>query len=469
MQNYLFSFSEISSITGGIWTDGSDLENHFVDRVSTDTRADNSNALFLALRGENFDAHDFLEDAVKSKASALLIEAGAVKKHAIPKDIPVISVDNTLKAYHSLALFHRRNLDNLTVIGLTGSSGKTSTKEILRSIFIKAFGQNAVYATEGNTNNHIGVPRNLLNLTDEHRIAIIEMGTNHPGEIEVLSGIAEPEIALITNIGRCHLEFFETLENVAIEKSAIFSYLKPAGTAIIPSQCKQSKILETAASSFNCLRFGKDENADIQSIHHGSSMYGSRFTLRDLKSGKQEEIEWKLLGEHQAVNAAGAACAAKAVGIDLEVIAEGLKSCSLPGMRSKITEREKVTWINDAYNANPDSVKAGLNWLGEFVDDQKLVLVLGDMLELGETGEEEHLKTIKNAMKKFPSARLVLVGKIMGQALKNSGIKENKLLFAYPDSKTAAKSVQKLLKSGDIIYLKASRGTRLERIEPEKV
>ena len=240
----LFRFEEIQKALGGTFLNEPHGEG--VDAVTTDTRAITPNSLFIALSGERFDGHDFLDAALKQGASLLCIERAKLAK--LPAGAPAIAVDSTVAAYQALARFHRMCLP-VKAIALTGSSGKTSTKEMLRAIFVRAFGAEHVLATEGNTNNQIGVPLNLLKLTPEHKYCIIECGTNHHGEIEPLSNTIRPDAALIVSIGRCHLENLGSLEGVATEKSKIFSHLAPGGTAVIPLGAAGFDIMLKAAGT----------------------------------------------------------------------------------------------------------------------------------------------------------------------------------------------------------------------------
>ncbi len=471
MGNYLFTFEEMEKASGGKWA-GAVNPSTVIDFISTDSRKNCSNSIFFALKGENFDAHDCLHAAAANGASSLCVSKSRMKGLKIPEDIPVLIVEDTLKAYQALAHHHRKKLD-LKLIALTGSSGKTSTKEILRAILIHAFGKDKVYATQGNTNNHVGVPQNLLNLTGTHKYAIIEMGTNHPGEIEVLSRIAEPDIGIIVSIGNAHIEFFSNLDGVAKEKSAIFAKMHKSGTAIIPAEGSGTQVLTTATEKFKTLRFGNENatDSDLSVKYLGGDMAVSSFELYWKNCELRKTVKWHLPGKHQAVNAGAAVLAANAVGVSPELAAEALNhGVEIPGMRMHIQKKDGVTWINDAYNANPDSMKAGIEWLAEAVatntsKESRIFVILGDMLEMGEAGPSAHNEILEFATEFIPQCMLIAVGPLMSAASKNIGFSTDISLRDFPDSEEAAKYVRTKIKRNDVIFLKGSRGMKLEKIE----
>ncbi len=456
----LFSFDEIAGACGGEWLQRP--SGRGVGSVNTDSRKEAPGSLFIALSGESFDAHDFLQDALAKGAALLCVEKAKAAK--VPSGAPAIAVGSCVEAYQRLANFHRRRMKGLKVVALTGSSGKTSTKEMLRAIFVRAFGEEHVLATEGNLNNQVGVPLTLLKLESRHKVCVVEMGTNHFGEIEPLSKAAEPDVALIVSIGRCHLEHFGSTEGVAREKGTIFRHLAKDGTAVIPAVSDGLAILEAEASGLKSMRFGDGPGSDLKSNYLGGLISGSSFELQDLRGGAKEKVSWSLSGRHQAGNAAGAACAAMALGVELPVIAEGLAACSLPGMRMRLAEHGGATWINDAYNANPDSMKASLEWLADFADQAKLVIALGDMRELGDIALKAHVETLEFATSRLPGARIAAVGPFMSQA---AAMLAKPSIRAFQDSAGAAPEVAAMARPGDTVFLKASRGTRLELLEPK--
>lgn len=451
-----FTARELAGATGGRWLGG--LEPNAVAGVFTDTRQDGHGRLFFALSGENFDAHDFLPAAIAAGAAALCAAESKQSKLPSPPPVPVLLVEDPLRAYQQTAKLHRLRFPELTVAGVTGSVGKTSVKEMLRTIFTAAAGEEHVLYTAGNTNNQVGVPRNLLGLNPEHRFAVIEMGTNHHGEIEPLSRCAQPRIALVNSIAPCHLEFLGSLAGVAREKSRIFAGLPADGTAVIPKQCPEVEILEAAAAPYRVLRFGEGDNCDVAARYLGGRLEGSSFELV-FRNGATFRIDWALTGRHQAVNAAAAAAAALAAGIAPETIAEGLRHTRLPGMRSKITRLANgVVCLNDAYNANPGSMRAAFEHLAEFADPAKLILLLGEMRELGGESEPAHREIRELAETMFPGARIVTIG----AGFERAGGKEH-----YADA-ASARHVAAGAIPGTLVFAKGSRGIAVEGALPEE-
>ena len=451
-----------------------------ISAVETDSRKDLNDALFIALSGENFDGHDYLEKAIDSGATALCVSEKIGSKFLVPNSklgtANIISVTDTLEAYQQIANFYRKKLNDLIVIGITGSCGKTSAKEILKTLLCYVCGEDKVFATEANNNNHIGVPLSLLSVKPEHRFAVIEMGTNHPGEIETLAKIAEPDISIITTISRAHLEFLKNLDGVAEEKSSILKsygdYRQPV--AIIPESCPGNQILRNAVGE-NLYTFGT-ENADINVSYLGGNSKGSSIRLAFSGQFKNTgipylDINWPLHGKHQAMNAAAATLAVLAIAPGrlqekTLLIGDALVKCKLTGMRMQFSETEGIEWVNDAYNANPDSMKVAIDWLAEFADKPNSHIILGDMLEMGAEGPALHEEILELAVSSLPKSNIYTVGPIMKEAAgKVSGVRCQMSVNTYLDSEEAAEELKKILKSGDFVFLKASRGIALEKIQ----
>ncbi len=423
--------------------------------VCTDSRIDCRGRMFIAIAGENFDGHNFVDKALANHAVAVCISKSKLDlADRIP--VPVVAVDDTVKAYQQLARCYRCKIDGLQVAGVTGSVGKTSVKEMLKAIFSAAFGEKNVLATLGNTNNHIGVPQNLFRLQGHEKAAVIEMGTSAPGEISPLSICAMPDVAIVNSVAPCHLEKLIDLAGVAAEKGTVAAGLAADGYGILPADVPEKEILARAFGDRKILWFGTAPGCDTVVRFLGGTLDGSAFELT-LPDGGSFVINWHLSGAHQALNAAAAASAAWALGISGETIAAALPDTTLPGMRMKKSIIDGITYINDAYNANPASMKATLQQLKDSgIDDRKLVLVLGGMRELGENSAASHAGVMALAEKFFPAARIVTVGR-------EFELSPGKYHF----EKSRAGILDGITELGDVVFAKGSRGTAVEKALPE--
>ena len=464
------SAKEIALATNGEWLNIHEHQNTVFNKITTDSRYDCTASLFVALCGKKFDAHDFIATSIKQNAAAICINRNKFIELTIPETIPVLLVDDTTKAYQAIAAYHRRTLKNTVFIGLTGSNGKTSTKDILKSILSQEFGEDQIYATKANTNNHIGVPLNLLSVTPQHKYAIIELGTNHPGEISTLIGILNPEIALLTSVGPSHLEFFKTLKGVAIEKASIFKNFNKNKTnyAIIPYECPEaSTIKESIEKDVNTITFGLNEKSDISINNCSSSVNSGRFEIKWKSSFETYKAKVNLPGKHQMLNCASAAALAGILGISHSKIIEYLKLAQITGKRMQVSEINGITCINDAYNANPASMKAGINYISDISSAEQYkfkntYVVLGDMLELGNNSFNEHLSILKYAVKTCDNAVIYAVGNQMYAAGKK--ISDKKLIKCRNKSEAGQKLIEHI-QSGDIVYLKSSNSTGIAGFE----
>jgi UDP-N-acetylmuramoyl-tripeptide--D-alanyl-D-alanine ligase len=282
------------------------------------------------------------------------------------------------------------------------------------------------------------------------------MGMNHSGEILPLTLAARPDTAVINSIAPCHIEHLGSLEGIAIEKGTVFQGLSPEGTAVIPAGIPQTALLEKAAEGRKILYFGTAENCDVRASYCGGKLEGSSFELT-FKGVGTFSVNWHLSGRHQAVNASAAAAAAWSMGVSPETICAALPETLLPGMRSQITHLDGAVYINDAYNANPGSMRASFAWLKEFVSPEKLVLVLGEMRELGEYAANEHSAVLDEAIALFPAVRIITVG----QYPERTGV------LRFPTSAEAQAPLAGLVRNGDIVFAKGSRGIAVEKALPE--
>ena len=449
----MFDALELAGATRGTWNK---IPSENISGVETDTRKELAGKLFAALRGERFDAHDFLDSAV-AKGAVLCVNKERI--NSVPAGAYALVVDDTLAAYQSIAKHYRSRQTQLKLLAVTGSVGKTSVKEMLRAILCEFYGKDRVIATEGNTNNHIGVPQNLLRLNAGTSAAVIEMGTSSPGEIAVLSEMAVPDIALVNSIAPCHLEKLIDLAGVAREKGDIFKFLKSDGIAVLPGDIAETALLKKSACGHRIVTFGDIvSNADVKSRFISGGLEGSKFEL--CIDSCNFEISWSLTGRHQCRNAAAAAAAAWAAGIPAEIIAEGLKNTTLPGMRGKTVEYNGATILNDAYNASPASMEAVLKMFAEAEISGKCVLLLGTMLELGCNSKSEHQKILDLARDLFPAGTIITVGEGFEGF---SGADRH-----FDKSADAAALIASLCTPGTHIMVKGSRGTALEKALPQE-
>jgi len=351
--------------------------------VSTDSRKIVSGELFVALRGVNFNGHEFVGVAKENGAAAAVVDVEAVEglKEA---GLPLVVVADTRLALGALAAYWRSRF-TLPLIAVTGSNGKTTSKEMLASIMKAAFGD-TVLATQGNLNNDIGLPLTLLKLNETHRAAIIEMGMNHPGEIAYLTRIARPTVALVTNAQRAHLAGMGSVETIATEKGSVFMGLAKLGVAVFSADDPWADLWRAQSAKRSAMTFSFERAADVEGRYLARGLENHlTITVQD----EQVEVALSLPGAHNARNALGAATAALAAGVSLTAVRDGLSA--FRGIKGRLQRRSGLngsTLLDDTYNANPDSVRAGIDVLAATVG--KKILVLGDMGEIGDMTGQFH-------------------------------------------------------------------------------
>ncbi len=437
---------------------------------SIDTRSLRVNDLFFALSGPNSDGHHFVSDALKKGCRGAVVSRTAFEAQknewlTYQTTHFFICVAEPLQALQTLAKWHRKRF-KLPLVGITGSNGKTTAKEMTASILGK---RGPVLKTEGNFNNHIGLPLTLLRLSDEHQSAVIEMGISHFGEMATLCDIAQPTMGLITNIGPAHLEGLENLKGVAREKGLLFEGLQKTGTCIINQDDPFLKDwTDRVATQWTYGLHTETEPYDFSADHIISERETTTFTLHLHRSGESAHVTLPTPGRHHVSNALGAASIAAALGIPMEQIAEGLSGFQPLSQRTQILKTKGITLIFDAYNANPASVEAALDLLAEHPQSTgKRIALLGDMFQLGDTSEEAH-HTIGLSVASHGIDALIALGQyaeILASGARAGGLAEN-AISVHSDFSHLHTTLHEELQAGDILLIKGSRGMKLERVLP---
>ncbi|GAA4823277.1 UDP-N-acetylmuramoyl-tripeptide--D-alanyl-D-alanine ligase [Algivirga pacifica] len=408
--------------------------------ISTDTRKIETGSLFFALKGANFNGNKFALQALEKGAAYAIID-----EEEFATNERCLLVDNVLTCLQELSAFHRQQFD-IPIIAVTGSNGKTTTKELLNQVLSKKF---KTHATEGNFNNHIGVPLTLLKMPEDTEIALIEMGDNHMGEVAALCQIAHPTHGFITNIGKDHLEGFGNFENNIRAKSEIFDYLiKHDGIAFINSK---DPILKNMAKRFkNPIWYGGEYDFAFLELE-GAHPYIS------YKDRQEELIQTQLIGAYNFENILLTFCIGKYFEVTNQDIHEAIRSYTPSNNRSQLIEKGSNIIILDAYNANPSSVEAALESFDSFETKKEKVVIIGDMLELGNISEEEHQKMIELASSKSFERR-IFVGPLFHQSIELEGIEK------YADKELLVKNLTENPLSNSAILIKGSRGIKLETL-----
>lgn len=451
----VFTSAEIALITRGGLAQGSPRV--AIRRVWTDSRTVRRGDLFVALTGERFDGHQFVPEALKKGAVGALVR----REYKLPGAALLIEVDEPLRAFQELARAYRRRFD-IPLVAVSGSNGKTTTKDMIGAILAARF---ATLKTEGNLNNHIGVPQTLLRLTPRHEVAVIEMGISRPGEMTRLCQIAEPTHGVLTNIGPTHLETLGDVRAVARAKGEMLDALPTEGTAILNAD--DAFFDELSARARGHVRsFGFSERADVRALH--VELRGpSKTVLRVGVRGRTRPFSLMLgvAGAHNVSNALAAVATGIALGAGEGAIREGLARYRPTAMRSEVCRWRGVTVLKDCYNANPASMRAALQWLAEVKEAGRTIAVLGDMLELGGEAQQVH-RDIGRELARQGTDYLFTVGnlaaEIAGGALAG-GMPADRVIMAK-DHAGLAERLQGTLRKGDVVLLKGSRGTKMERV-----
>jgi UDP-N-acetylmuramoyl-tripeptide--D-alanyl-D-alanine ligase len=427
-----------------------------VERVSTDSRTVKRGELFVALRGDHFDGHQFVEGAAEEGAAGAMVDEQW--KGDVPSGFALLRVRDTLAGYHRLAANYRKSLP-LKVLGITGSNGKTSTKDFAAAVLGRRF---RVTKTEGNFNNHVGLPRTILEATSADEVAVWELGMNHPGEIATLARIAAPDAAIITNIGIAHIEFMGSREAIAREKGALAAAVGPEGWVVLNADDPFSGMI--AAETRGRVILAGTSSGAVYAAEIRQSASGSEFTI--MEGAHRCRAHLPIPGLHMVQNALLAVAAGRAFGLSLEECAEGLAAAPLTKARLQIKEIHGVQFMDDSYNANPDSMKAALRTLVELDADGRRIAVLGEMGELGSESDRGHREVGVEAAT-LGIDHLIAIGDggaIMATAARQSGLKKSE---AVASTSEAAELLGQIAAAGDLVLVKGSRLARTERVLEE--
>ncbi len=431
-------------------------KDRFVDIV-TDTRKIAEGVLFVAFRGETFNGEDFAVDALEKGAAGVLVSSSCPAGKLQGLEGTVLKVGDTQKAYQEIAHFWRKKFD-LPVVAITGSNGKTTTKELVAAVLSS---KGPVLKTQANFNNEIGLPLTLLGIRKEHVAAVVEIGMRGLHQIEAMAPIAEPSIGIVTNVGETHMELLGSMENIARAKAELVEAIPSGGTVILNADNPYvAAMRDKAAQGVRVLTFGMEKPSDI----HGEKLQmedgSTRFTVA--YGGSFEEYVLPMVGRHNVYNALAAIAAGVAMGLSAEEIREGLGRAEAAKMRFEVRQKGEYRIVNDAYNASPMSMTAAIQTLSELTDGRKIA-VMGDMLELGKASEDAHYHVgTELAEKRF--AAVVTRGEMgerIAKGAEDGGIQE---VYRCSSHEEAAGKLRQILQPGDTVLFKGSRGMQMEKI-----
>jgi UDP-N-acetylmuramoyl-tripeptide--D-alanyl-D-alanine ligase len=443
--------STVAELAGGALLRGPSAR--LVSRVSTDSRTVAADEVFVALCGDRFDGHDFAAQAAAGGAAAVVVSK---RLTGLPEGCGVILVDDTLRALQQLAAAYR-SWHGYYLVGITGSNGKTSTKDFCQAVF-SAWSQTR--ATAGNLNNHIGLPLTLLSAGSGDECVIAEMGMNHAGEIAALAAIAQPDAAILTNCGTAHIEHLGSRENIAWEKASLPARVPAGGVVVLNANDEYSARIARLCQARVIL--AGTETGDVAAVNLRPHDSGTRFDL-DF-GGERVETELPVRGAHMVGNAALAAAAAWGRGLRPEEIAGALRGARLTGGRLQPQEARGVRFLDDSYNANPDSMAAGLRTLMEGAASRRFA-VLGPMGELGDLAEEGH-RGVGRLAARLGVDGLLVVGGQGAEWMLEAALETAPELPGghFADHESCAVRLRELARPGDLVLVKGSRAARMERV-----
>jgi UDP-N-acetylmuramoyl-tripeptide--D-alanyl-D-alanine ligase len=426
--------------------------NEIAQGYSIDSRTISVGQLFFAVKGERFDGHDFVAGALERGAVAAVVRSDQVQRYG--SEPRVLAVDDTLVALQTLATAVRK-LWGKPLVGVTGSAGKTTTKEAIAHVLASRF---RVLKSEGNFNNHFGLPLMLLKLEPEHDVAVIEMGMSHAGEIRALAKIAQPEIGVVTNVAPVHLEFFDSLAGIARAKYELVESLPASGTAVLNAD---DEYVSQFGRGFKgkVILYGVTATADVRAENIRSlGADGSQFDV--VVDGEREAPCLVLVGDHNVLNALAAVSVALTQGLKLKDAASALATLAPADKRGQVVQVGNITIINDCYNSNPKALAAMVDALAAMKAGRRIV-VAGEMLELGPAGEEMHLSAGQHMAEKKIDVLLGVRG--LAKAMVDGARKHGARAEFVETPEEAGEWLARETRDGDVVLLKASRGVKLEK------
>ncbi|HEY3426220.1 MAG TPA: UDP-N-acetylmuramoyl-tripeptide--D-alanyl-D-alanine ligase [Negativicutes bacterium] len=445
-----FTVAEVCQATKGIVV--GEVSNERFTGVSTDTRTIKPGALFVALVGERFDGHNFIEQAVQKGATGLIVSQRDIQA---PPKVNLFVVEDTLIAFQSLARFHRQRF-TIPVVAVTGSNGKTTTKDMIAAVLSSRFN---VLKTEANYNNEIGLPLTLLNLHGKHEVAVVEMGMRGSGEIHQLTTIALPTVAVVTNVGETHIELLGSLENIAAAKAELVEAIPAVGLVVLNGDNQYVRTMQSKTKA-RVVLYGCGQGNNIWAANIQAEGQGTKFDFCYLNKWFASFVP--ALGQHNVYNAMAAITIGLELGLTVEEVNAGLSTFATGAMRLKVENIGEYTVINDAYNASPLSMSAAIDTLGDVAKGRKIA-VLGDMLELGHIAVEAH-RRIGRKLAECGIKVVVTVGELAENIADSAREYGVNTVVACQNHEQAKVALQRLLLPGDTILIKGSRGLKMEKM-----
>ena len=449
------TLATVADYSGGAITQGQSTNT--VTKISKDTRSMEGGELYIALVGDNFDGHDYVQKAAELGAAAVLVQR--MPEGNVPSSCAVIRVDDTLRALQSLARRYRLQL-SITAVGITGSNGKTSTKDFISAVLSQEF---EITKTQGNLNNHIGLPLSILDADERHECGIWEMGMSNPGEIEKLAAIAQPDVGVITNIGVAHIEFMKTREAIAVEKGMLAEVIGERGLVVLPAEDDYADSIaeRTIAKVVRC----GFEKGEVRAKDIKISGDQSEFTIVTDEHG-EAPARIGVPGKHMISNALLAAAVGLHFGLSLEQITAGLAAASLTGGRLQGKQIAGIDFIDDSYNANPDSMRAAVETLNAMGCEGRRFAAFGYMAELGASEEEDHQALGRETLEAGIDF-ILSVGEKAAPITDGLEAGEGITVKHFEDQETCAAFIKEQAAKGDLVLVKGSRSASMERVLTE--